>query len=722
MFALILFDRLVLGDMNDGFREPLHSLEGCHVFLRGRLTFRRLLLLWHLRLPLFCLGFTSRFLRSRRSEIRGGQFVEGQTLADDLTNNAHEATCIVVLPVVVTEYLFVQIAKQVERLDADVGAIDAALEQRPEVFKAVGVHVLTRVALRMVNDVVDVMLIQPVIRQERVGVHGRAMLDVRVDVRLQVLGASALHNLQANGGVLAVALKQTHNRDLCAHASAFDNALALADVHVARLAADVGLIYLDFAVHLAEAFSLHGKTDTVKHEPRGLLSDAKRARQLVRRNAVLAVRKHPDRRKPLVQTKRRVLEDRSDLNGILLLTRLALPYATCGQERLLFARTLRTHWTIRPAQIRYERKRNVRIGEVSNRFEKCGRDFGLLAHGMQFTPLGQVSQVYCCPIKPKHERLTLATLFDNYIENRTRGKCPRGQSHDRACAEMFLRFFGANKEPHTLRIQEWDRFIRERRDGFMIPNTRKSNRGRRPNSNTPRKVGNRAIEKDLKWLLAVLNWATVARNERGETLLERNPLKGLKVPKEKSPTRPIVTQDEYDRLLTAAHALGWRHELMLILAHETGHRRGAIARLEWEHVDLKVGRIDWPQHSDKIGMAHSTQLTPAALEALRKAHKGRESLTWIFPSPSDPGQCCADDYVAKWWPEIERKAEIPHRKGLGFHSLRRKFATDLKDAPYKDVLALGGWRNLQTLVTCYQAAPTPQRQLDILLSRSQKVS
>jgi len=41
------------------------------------------------------------------------------------------------------------------------------------------------------------------------------------------------------------------------------------------------------------------------------------------------------------------------------------------------------------------------------------------------------------------------------------------------------------------------------------------------------------------------------------------------------------------------------------------------------------------------------------------------------------------------------------RAGL---SLRRKFATELKDEPLKDLCQLGGWKDPQTVLKCYQKA------------------
>jgi uncharacterized protein YeaO (DUF488 family) len=39
---------------------------------------------------------------------------------------------------------------------------------------------------------------------------------------------------------------------------------------------------------------------------------------------------------------------------------------------------------------------------------------------------------------------------------------------------------------------------------------------------------------------------------------------------------------------------------------------------------------------------------------------------------------------------------------MGWHSMRRKFATELKEKPLKDLCALGGWKNPQTILLCYQ--------------------
>jgi len=97
------------------------------------------------------------------------------------------------------------------------------------------------------------------------------------------------------------------------------------------------------------------------------------------------------------------------------------------------------------------------------------------------------------------------------------------------------------------------------------------------------------IECDLTFLMAVLNWAARSRDERGRLLLDRNPLKGLRKPREKNPTRVVLTEDEYQALLRVSRQVDWRFHVALVLAHETGHRIGAIRNLRWSDIDFEAG-------------------------------------------------------------------------------------------------------------------------------------
>ena len=154
----------------------------------------------------------------------------------------------------------------------------------------------------------------------------------------------------------------------------------------------------------------------------------------------------------------------------------------------------------------------------------------------------------------------MAGLFDIYGEEVTPTKGAHSRGHDRAAMHMFLRFFGRNRDPATLSQRDWDRFIRERRAGRIGP--------------SGRPVSDRTVEYDLKFLVAVLNWAARSRDERGRPMLDRNPLKGLKKPTEKNPNRVVLAEDEYRALLKATEAAAGGGPFVFETALEpVGHRR-----------------------------------------------------------------------------------------------------------------------------------------------------
>ena len=153
---------------------------------------------------------------------------------------------------------------------------------------------------------------------------------------------------------------------------------------------------------------------------------------------------------------------------------------------------------------------------------------------------------------------------------------------------MFLDFLGRDRRPETLSQRDWDRFIRERRAGRVGP------------SGKP--VANRMIERDLKFLLAVLNWAVKSKDEQGRPLLEANPLRGLKTPKEKNPTRVVLSDEEYRALLQVSRRVDWRFHVALVLAHETGHRIGAIRQLRWSDIDFEERVVLWRAEHEKTGV------------------------------------------------------------------------------------------------------------------------
>ncbi len=90
-----------------------------------------------------------------------------------------------------------------------------------------------------------------------------------------------------------------------------------------------------------------------------------------------------------------------------------------------------------------------------------------------------------------------------------------------------------------------------------------------------RPVGARSVAADVVALNTALNWATRRRNGRGVVLLQLNPLRGVKLPAEKNPKRPVETHERYLRLMAVAAGVDWR----LPAALAAGRKYGAAYRL-----------------------------------------------------------------------------------------------------------------------------------------------
>ena len=290
------------------------------------------------------------------------------------------------------------------------------------------------------------------------------------------------------------------------------------------------------------------------------------------------------------------------------------------------------------------------------------------------------------------QEVTLGKLFDMY-EREVTGRKSRGvQLHDRAARALFESCWGAATPVKNLDRRDWDRFIAERRSGVLRPAGSRRTTG----------VGDRQIEYDLRLLLAVCNWASTVRMG-GEIMLDRNPFRGFPVPAELNIKQPVVTDPEIQALRKAAADVDELLPLFLELVYATGHRSVAVARLRWTDVDFEHGTLTWRAEHDKTGVAHVVPADPAVLELLQQARRRRLEIGdgWLFPAPADSSRPVSRFLLRQWWRRLERHAGLDRVPGRGWHSFRRRFATDLDGVPIKKVMALGGWKTM-TSVLRYQ--------------------
>jgi integrase len=87
-----------------------------------------------------------------------------------------------------------------------------------------------------------------------------------------------------------------------------------------------------------------------------------------------------------------------------------------------------------------------------------------------------------------------------------------------------------------------------------------------------------------------------------------------------------------------------------------------------------------------------------------------------LPAAREPSRCRSGDAVFNLWKRLAARAGLPKGERYGWHSLRRKFASEMKHTPLRDLAHLGGWKSTQTIVTCYQQ-PDEATQRDALAQR-----
>ena len=97
-------------------------------------------------------------------------------------------------------------------------------------------------------------------------------------------------------------------------------------------------------------------------------------------------------------------------------------------------------------------------------------------------------------------------------------------------------------------------------------------------------------------------------------------------------------------------------------------------------------------------------MTVEALSVLEEARRHNPGIgdAPLLPAPKDPFACISRSLARDWWKKAEELAELEPKRGRGWHSLRRKFASDLMDLPLKVLCELGGWKTAETVLQCYQ--------------------
>lgn len=319
---------------------------------------------------------------------------------------------------------------------------------------------------------------------------------------------------------------------------------------------------------------------------------------------------------------------------------------------------------------------------------------------------------------PGTDPTSLGELFDAFRREEAREMSGRHGRGVRRELELLERFLGRDLAVESISLGEWNAVKRARASGEI------DSHGHRVLKQETRKERSpRTVAKTLKVLRQACRFGARWRRPDGSYLLDRDPTRGLDLPKTKDPNRPVCSDELLAGMLEAAPVVtrrvrgaGENREVrtclreLLLVAAGTGARIGAILALRWSDWDPNAGThgtLTWRAEHDKGGRTRTTPVPESVREALRAQRRRDPGVgeAPIFPAPNSDGHLRVD-VALRWLGEAERKTrpDGEHVKGFGWHALRRRWANKMKGRPAVDVAHLGGWSGPHVMETVYQRA------------------
>lgn len=342
----------------------------------------------------------------------------------------------------------------------------------------------------------------------------------------------------------------------------------------------------------------------------------------------------------------------------------------------------------------------------------------------------------------------VGSVLTLYLTHRTPNKkSAEMRAEDRRRAEMWNRYLGSDKRILQLGRAEWDTFITDRATGAVDA------RGRRVKKALRVEVEPRTVDADLVFINSAFNWACQWNTPDGRKLLERNPWgapaagvkRALERPKTAAPRRPVATYDRYLAMRAVADqvlmqtakgdpdaelversgkkggvrlnapskkpgsAKFWMKPSylpeLLDLVEDNGRRITSVCRLEYDDIAREGGvitRVTWPPlKREKEKSVPVSDRTRAILEEILRRRPGLGKHP-VFPAPRNPLKPMTRHLADDWL----REAVVI--SGVGFldwgmwHPFRRKWATERKHLPRKDVMEVGGWKDERSLRESYE--------------------
>jgi integrase len=422
------------------------------------------------------------------------------------------------------------------------------------------------------------------------------------------------------------------------------------------------------------------------------------------------------------------------------------------------------------------KSRRVRRSAKTSELEKARENAHALANAILARLTGG-ADLAAAVKQQRGEDLTLGDLFDVYREKRipllTKDHARRMQKA-MGCLEATL---GRDKVVAHISQLDVDHHVARRKAGGI----RYTGTHRDGSTYTIQIAGGRnaGCHDDIARLSIICNWALTVK-PRGVPLLAENPLNTLRLPpRERNPKRPLMNADRYGVMLAVADRAEWElrtngigrrgpkvlpnepdaersggvprkrstgdHmppgfvKLLLRVARETGHRRGAIAGLRIGDIllDRKAvrealariganetlangwpfGAIYWDKKLDKQEYDRIIPISKRLRDALVEYLATRGTMdpeAPLVPSTTDPTACIVPDQMSHVFDRIEEVArdqgyELPNVSQGAWHMFRRLWRSERVGFFHDKLVAFcGGWSDggagrdeMETMNTCY---------------------
>lgn len=163
--------------------------------------------------------------------------------------------------------------------------------------------------------------------------------------------------------------------------------------------------------------------------------------------------------------------------------------------------------------------------------------------------------------------------------------------------------------------------------------------------------------------------------------LEKSPLRGLKLLRENNVRYSVINEEQLEALLSVAHK---NLQPLIVLAYDTGMRRGELFGLKWSFVDLRDKAIFLPE--TKNDHARTVFLTDRAQKTLNELPRSKSGYVLVNPRTDRPWTD-----IKKMWHNARTAAGM---KDVWFHDLRRSYITNARRRGVQEsvIMKLSGHR------------------------------